>query len=310
MKNKKAQAGLIWAIVVIIGLIVVVGGLYIVLNNNKAPAPTPTPINNPTGNTNNPTISYVTTDAITNGALNPANINLVVTHSGTSFLATNATYSGFSGDSITGTIDPTGNYIASVIPTTTIVNGAQVISVPINSYANTSIVLKDDPVTSSNTLTQGGGANNITKMSAGISRTLGLILTGTAQKTTGKQLVTLESPASIGTNLSSFTLSCNNQVITPIALPACLTPANAASKIVGWEIPAEVNGAVVTCSIVIQPTATGSGGTGYWLLKEYAEQPFIDSTNTIVPSGICDTSTNGNNANKYQDMQAITFGMT
>ena len=305
MKNKKAEGKISGLTLVIIAVVLIGGFMYF----NNAKTTTNTTITQP-NNLNNPSIGYVITDAVTNAAVTGGTTYFVVTNSnGNKYLATNASYTAVAGDTLVALNDPTGNYLADDTTAGPLVNGPQTVNFQVYGYANVSITAKDDPVSSSNTLTTGGGANNLTHIVAGGSRKVGLILQGTTQKNSGKMFWTFETPANTGTNVSTVSLTCGGVQVNPVALPGCLTAANAASKITAWEIPAIVGFGETDCTVNIQATATGSLGAGSYVFKEYAEQKFFDSTDTLQ-EGICDTTVNGNNANKYQDSQSLTVGMT
>jgi hypothetical protein len=303
MKNKKGAAEISGGMILIIA-VVIIGVVWFMSSQNAAPANpnNPSPNNNQ-GNTNNPSLGYAGVNAITNAALTLGTTNMVVTNAQGSHAATNTTYTAVAGDSLVLLNDPTG-YLADSQTVSSIVNGPQVVTFKPYAYANVSMTFKDDPVSSSNTLSQDATpTNNLTKVAAGGSRKIGMILQGTTQKSTGKQFWTIETPANTGTNISSISVTCGGSQVNLVSLPGCLTAVNAASKIIAFEVPAIVGFGETDCTVNVQTTATGALGAGTYLFKEYAEQKFFDSSN-VLEEGICDTTTNGNNAVEYQDYQA------
>ena len=167
------------------------------------------------------------------------------------------------------------------------------------AYANATVTFKDDPVTSSNTLTNGGGALNATQING--QRNLPVILQGTSQKSTSTIFWLVESPTGMAVNLSAtgLTASCNNVQLSPATIPSAIAATNAGSLRAAFEIPAIVGSSSTNCNLQIQTTATGVA-SGLFKNTFYAEQKYIDSTGT-VQTGIYDTTPNGNNAVQYQD---------
>lgn len=173
------------------------------------------------------------------------------------------------------------------------------------AYTNATVTIKDDPVTSSNTLTNGGGANNATKAAAGGYRQFPMIFQGATQKSTGKIFMIVETAASMGTNTSSIVMTLNGQQLSPASIPNGITASNAASYRTAFEIPAIVGASSSTGTLTITNTATGVV-TGLTKVTFYAEQKFVNADGK-VEEGIMDSTVNGNNAAKYQDSYTYNF---
>jgi hypothetical protein len=126
-----------------------------------------------------PTVAVAGNDVVTLATATPTTVNYIVNgeYRGTSAPAVKE------GNNWRIVADLTG-YLA-VEDSKDIPCGATTFAEKLYAYANATVTIKDDPVSSSNTLTNGGGANNATKASAGGYRQFPIIFQGTAQKSTG-----------------------------------------------------------------------------------------------------------------------------
>lgn len=241
-----------------------------------------------------PTMAVVGTDAlVASTTATPTTINYIVNgvYKGTSAPAV------IQGNAWTVVADLSG-YLAAPF-STNVGCGANEIATKLYAYANATVTVKDDTVTSSNTLTNGGGANNATAAAAGGVRNFPVIFQGTSQKSTGKLLWVVETPASTSANVSSISASINGVVLSPVAIPNGIAAANAASVRTAFEVPAILGAASVNGNLQIQNAASKQV---FGVVKQtfYAEQFFVDADGK-VQEGAYDTSVNGNNAAKYQD---------
>jgi hypothetical protein len=173
------------------------------------------------------------------------------------------------------------------------------------AYANATVVLKDDPVSSGNTLTQGGGAYNATLIASGGQRNIGLILQGTAQKSSSDLLLVFEGPASSSSKLSTVSLSCGGAVMPSVAIPAGVAATGAASFRTAWTIPAIIGASTQTCTIQMQ-TVAGQTQSGIVYMKWYAMQKSVLADGTVAVAAY-DSTPNGANAAVYQDLYTSNF---
>lgn len=255
------------------------------------PTPAGTPVAPATSCPYAPTESVSGIDAITLAAATPTTVNYIVNgvHFGTSAPLVKQ------GDSWT-IVGDLASYLADT-QTFTIGCGVNPLTTHPYAYANATVTIKDDIVTSSNTLTNGGGANNFTKFNG--QRNLPVIFQGTSQKSTGKIFWIFESAAGMAVNITSVTASCNGAALSPMAIPSAVAAANAGSYRQAFEVPAVIGSTTTTCNLQIQSTASGTV-SGLQKNTFYAEQTYVDA-NGQVTSGIYDTTVNGNNAAKFQD---------
>lgn len=304
--NKAGKINPMTAIVVValaafllIGLLVSgkLGGTATVTQGGQVPAQT-------AGASNacayQPTVTVSGTNAlVVSTQATPTTVNYIVNgkYLGTSAPAVSA------GDEWTVVAD-LNNYLADVQTLRVACGSNKILSTPY-AYADATVTVKDDSITSSNTLTNGGGANNATAANAGGQRNFPVIFQGTSQKSTGKIFWVVESPASQGINTSMMSATCNGAPLSAVAIPAGVTAANAGSYRTAFEVPAIVNGAQTVCNLQITNTATGTV-KGTVLNTFYAEQAFVNA-NGVVETGIYDTTPNGNNAPKYQSSYSYNF---
>ncbi len=183
--------------------------------------------------------------------------------------------------------------------------GLQAITAHPYGYANATITLKDDPVSSSNTLTQGGGAYNATLVPSGGVRNIGIIIQGTTQKSSGNLLLVFEGPASSASKVSGVSLTCNGAVMPTAVIPNGVAASGAASTRAAWTISAVIGAESKACNLQIQDVA-GQTLSGIVYMKWYAMQKAVLADGTVA-EGAYDSTPNGANAAIYQDLYTSNF---
>jgi hypothetical protein len=178
------------------------------------------------------------------------------------------------------------------------------------AYANATVVLKDDPVSSGNTLTQNNAAttgtgNNATAITSGGQRNIGIILQGTVQKSSGNILLIVEGPASSASKVSSMSLTCGGTVMPSVAIPNGFAATAAASVRAAWAVPAIVGAESKSCVLQIQDVA-GQTLSGLVSMDYFAMQKAVLADGTIAEVAY-DSTPNGANAAKYQDTYTSDF---
>lgn len=296
--NKSAKAAspsTLIALVAIVALLVVGGLFYKTSGTASVSGPAQAPSQSGAAScAYAPTVTISGTDAlVASTTATPTTVNYIV----------NGKYLGTSAPAVTSgdvwtIVGDLNGYLADQ-QTLTVACGANKIVATPYAYANATVTIKDDLVSSSNTLTNGGGANNATAAAAGSSRNFPVIIQGTSQKSTGKLFWIIESPASSQSNISTMAVTCNGAQLPNVAIPNGASATNSGSSRIAVEVPAVVGASQTNCNLQIVNSATGTV-KGTVLNTFYAEQTFVDADGK-VQTGIYDSSSNGNNAAKYQD---------
>lgn len=147
---------------------------------------------------------------------------------------------------------------------------------------NPAITIKD---TDSNAVTNaiGGGATNLSGVSAGATVKFDVYLEGTSGEGTGEMVYVIEFPAGSSANITDVTMGS----LDVATVPTVYSSTYAGSKVVAFAVP-NVEGAVEPSYRVIASLGTGKDLAGGIYTVVYAGQEFIDDDSTIS-SGVEDS---------------------
>lgn len=188
----------------------------------------------------------------------------------------NGAYTGTTAPTTKGTADilfTSAGYIAKIKPNVQITCGSNLVTGTQAALANATMT-----VYSNNGLSVLSGAAtysyNETAASAGGSLTWQIHLVGVSQKSTGNQLLIVETPWAA--NISSLSLSGGSRANVPNGYSRQISNSYADA----WLLPKIDNGAVVDYYLTIQQAATKSlHGVVYMTL--YNVQPFVETDGTF-----------------------------
>jgi len=146
---------------------------------------------------------------------------------------------------------------------------------------NPAITIKD---TDANSLTNaiGGGATNLSSVSAGSTVKFDVYLEGTSGEGTGEMIYYMEFPAGSSANITDVTMGN----LAKVSVPKVYSASNAGSEVVAFAVP-NIEGAVEMDYRVIVTLGTSKDLNGGIYSGLFAGQEFIDDDSTIS-SGVED----------------------
>jgi hypothetical protein len=294
MGKKSNGGGIALAIIVVLALLVASGNLNVGNLFSSVSSGSNGQQSN-TGCSVNPSLTNAIVDASSTGtAVTPTNYYRFVT-------ASPATYQGTTAPTVLGTYEiliTSAGYVSKVHPGFALNCGSNVLTDSVYAYANDTITVYANNGLSALTNSASGGVYNETVMSStGGSYTWKYHLQGVNLKSTGPQMLIVET--ALSANVSSISLSGGVQTTTPRGY---------SSQIAG--------GYIQTFSL---PAVTGSQAVDYYLTASalsgkliagpvyttlYSMQPFVETDGTFNP-GTSPFDSLG--ATKYHDVQTYNW---